>query len=303
MPTGREDDAASGIFTYDGSFASSAQNTQVTSDASFAAKVAAENERVAAEYELPLGLYGFGGVDGETPSVTGSQPTDDVASAYSGVFDMDESSFLRGVSADAAFEAQERAEEFERSRSTPPGSKSEETRGTVGDFIGDYDVPKTLPSDGEGSRTSHEGGFLDGLVRTMVSMGLAWGTPGRPATPETADKTNSPTGSHEDGGSGVASVSILSFDGPEAKVAEVNSTASASRAPLFKGRAVARSYPERSTTQQSQTKPPLLNPARLISICSCVVLLAAPAESLRLFQPRDSPGLGQEAARTLPLRR
>lgn len=290
MPPGREDDAASGIFTYDGSFASSAQNTEnpgdaSLADASFAAKVAAEDLKIAKEFDLPLGVYGFGG---NAPSTNGSYRTDDVASTYSGVFDMDESSFVRGVSADAAFEAQERAEELERSRSS--GSKGEDTKTSgVGDCIGDYDVPAKTSSESEASRATEEKGILNGLVRTMVSMGLAWGTVKGPETPETTDKTSTPTGSHQEEAApapGDGSVSILSFDGPEGKVNEVNSTTSGSRVPLFKGQAVTRSYkerlaaynsrnyPERNVADNDETKPPLLNPARLITICSCVVLFA-----------------------------
>ena len=270
----REDDAASGIFTHDGSFTSSAQNSCVTDGSmSFAAKVAAENKRVAQEFDLPLGVYGFGGppsTNGAT-STNGSMPTDDVASTFSGVFDMDDSSFVRGVTADAVFEAQERAEEQDRSR-TPPGSKGEDTRGTgtVGEYIGGYDVPSVVSSSTPGSNGGG-GGVFDVLVRTMVSMGLAWGTTNpRPATPETTDKTATPTGSQEGRPSGNASVSVLSYDGPGP---EINSTASASKAPFFKGRTVARNYPARSTVNEEE-KPPLLNPARLITICSCVVLIS-----------------------------
>eukprot|EP00977_Amphora_coffeiformis_P009469 scaffold2192_cov170-Amphora_coffeaeformis.AAC.3 len=281
----KEDDAASGIFTYDGSFVSSAQNSHVTTDTndgsiSFAAKVAAENEKVAKEFGLNLGVYGFKGprsTDGEESEEVVSvndgslRTTDDLASTFSGVYDMDDSSFVRNVSADAIFEAQDRADSEDKERHiTPPGSKGEETRGTMG-LIGDYAVPSSKGSQGgsEGPNAAPQGGIMDTVLRTMVRLGLAWD--GRtPSTPESAEKTSGPTGSHEEEASQGCSVSMLSFDGPE-----VNTTTSASKAPLFKGRTVVRNYPAHSTaTAQPEGKPPLLNPARLITVCSCVVLIS-----------------------------
>ena len=280
MSPGKDDDAASGIFTYDGSFASSAQNSHVTSathdgSISFAAKVAAENEKVAQEFDLPLGVYGFRGPrladEEEAVSTSGSGAMDELASTFSGVYEMDDSSFVRNVSADAIFEAQERADSKEKDRtSSPPGSKGEDTRGTMG-LIGDYALPSNKGSQGgsQESNGSPQGGIMDAVMRTMVRLGLAWDG-SRPSPPESVEKTGTPTGSHEEEASVGASVSMLSFDGPEA-----NTTTSASKAPLFKVRAVLQNYPARSTTvEPTQVKPPLLNPARLITVCSCVVLIS-----------------------------
>lgn len=282
----KDDDAASGIYTYDGSFASGAQDTHVsnvTNDGSisFAAKVAAENEKVAQEFGLPLGVYGFKGQrqprgdDGDDDGEVADSTTDcELASTFSGVYEMDDSSLVRNVSADAILGDQERAEVGEKNRSVGHSeSNGDDTRGTLG-LIGDYAVPFAKGSRGgsqsqDGSNKTPPGGFMDTLMRTMVRMGLGWEA-NRPSTPETMEKTGSPTGSREEEVSVVPSVSILSFDGPEA-----NTTTSASRAPLFKGRSIQRNYPTRSSaTGTTQDKPPLLNPARLIAVCTCVVLFS-----------------------------
>jgi hypothetical protein len=275
MP-GREDDAASGVFTYDGS---TTQNSMITSgtgeSGSFAAKVAAENERVAREYDLPLGSYGLRSPPSTTGSfTTGSVQTEDVASNFSGIFDNDDNSFLRNVSADAAFKAQAREEVRERQRS-PANSKGEDTQGMDG-LIGSYAIPVPIAPENPGSRSngSREGNLMTsiraGVMSTMVSLGLAWGNP-RPSTPQTSGE-ESPVRSHEEESVG-PSVSHLSFDGKE-----VNSTASASKSPLSRLMAITNRQSTRArqgfTTEERAEKAAMISPKRLIPICSAVIFIS-----------------------------
>jgi hypothetical protein len=275
MP-GREDDAASGVFTYDGSTTQNSMITSATGESgSFAAKVAAENERVAREYDLPLGSYGLRSPPSTTGSfTTGSVQTEDVASNFSGIFDNDDNSFLRNVSADAAFKAQAREEVRERQRS-PANSKGEDTKGMDG-LIGSYAIPVPIAPENPGSRTngSREGNLMTsiraGVMNTMVSLGLAWGNP-RPSTPQTSGEV-SPAGSHEEESVG-PSVSHLSFDGKE-----VNSTASASKSPLSRLMAINNRQSTRArhgfATEERVEKAAMISPKRLIPICSAVIFIS-----------------------------
>jgi hypothetical protein len=276
MP-GRDDDAASGVFTYDGSTTQNSMITSATGDSgSFAAKVAAENERVAREFDLPLGSYGgLRSPPSTTGSyTTGSVQTEDVASNFSGIFDNDDNSFLRNVSADAAFKAQAREDVRERQRS-PANSKGEDTQGMDG-LIGIDSIPVPIAPENPGSRSngSGEGNFMssirNGVVNTMVSLGLAWGNP-RSSTPQTSGE-ESPIGSAEEESVG-PSVSHLSFDGKE-----VTSTASASKSPLARLMAINQRQSTRArhgfTTEERTEKATMMSPTRLISICIAVIFLS-----------------------------
>ena len=266
MPGG-EDDAVSGIFTYDGTFATNAQNSHVTAEAeSFSAKVAAENKKVAEEFGLPLGNYGFGGPqsNGDSTSVGGSLPTNDVASTFSGVYamsEMDDNSFLRNVSADVILDAQERGQE------SNPGdvsyiesmieSKAEEKSGNIGELIGGYAVTRA-PSPPQEINTTPQGGqgtLFDSFMRTMVNLGLVWQTSGTaPSSPQATDRTSSPAGSQDQGDD--RSVSMLSFEGRE--VTSMTNASRASKIPFFKGKILERKYPgeEISCTGRRTTGEP-----------------------------------------------